>query len=110
MDLNDYEFNELVKNVITNYTGRGDLLVSAIGFLVVGRYLGWKVLSLLYSEPTIRSYQNAIGIVFKDVLPERTLLSKKSNALKIVDSIGNFWKVVQGRDKSISKEQKLFLD
>jgi hypothetical protein len=54
----------------------------------------------------MRKYQDVLGVVFKDVLPERTLLSDKSIGLAIVDKLDNFWRVVQGRDKSITREQK----
>lgn len=97
--LNEYEFQKLLEDTVKNYRGDGSVLLSALGALVLGYFYGWRVLSLVTSEKTYRKYQNAIGVIFKDVMPERGRYAHKSIGLAVVDKFENFWRVVKGQDK-----------
>jgi len=109
MMMSDREFLKFTEEVVKNYRGDGSKLINALGALSLGRQVGWRVLSLVTSEPTFLRYQKILGVKFKDVLPERGKYAKKSFALRIVDEFDNFWRVVQGRDK-MAKDKKFLFD
>lgn len=77
---------------------RGDLatLESAIGMLVVGRSLGWKVMYLIHDKKTIKKYEKILALNIRDVLPPEGKLAERSIAWKAAKKIGNFWKAVKG--------------
>jgi hypothetical protein len=104
-DQEKIEFCDLIESIIKDYRGNGQLLGAALGALVLAKYMGWKPVALLHSQATVRRYQTALGVYFKDVMPERGVYSYKSMALFLVDKFNNFWDVIQGRDnKTISKD------
>lgn len=78
------------------YRGNLNLLEKAIGMYYVGHQFGWKVILLVHDKKTIRNYEKILDIDIREEFPERGPLSHKSLALKLADSIGNFWKVVRG--------------
>ena len=86
-----FDFDSHIHKVIENYQGDAAALGNAIGALVLGRYVGWRVLRVVYSSPTYTKYQTLLGIQFKDVLRERDVLSSKSLGLAILDRVGGFW-------------------
>lgn len=109
--LNDYEFSQLIDKVIKDYKGDGTVLLSIVGALVVGRFVGWRVITIWVSDNTLRKYQNSVGFIFKDVLPERAKYSHKSLALNISDKLDNFWAIVQNRKNStLSRSEKRMFD
>lgn len=107
--INDYEFEQLIDSAVKNYTGNGQVLSSAVGAVMLGRLMGWRFIYLVHNESTVRKYQAALGIQFKDVMLERGKYASKSRGLAIVDALGNFWAVVQHRCKTVSKEDKVFI-
>ena len=58
--LTDEQRNQLIDielNAIAGFTGQLDELESALGMLLMGHHLGWKVLYLIHSKKTIRKYE-----------------------------------------------------
>lgn len=90
-----FDYDGFIESVIARYQGDATLLSSAIGALVLGRYVGWRVLRVVYSNTTYLKYQNILGIDFKEVLPERGLYVRKSIGLRILDGLGGFWDFVR---------------
>lgn len=86
-----FDFDSHIKSVIENYNGDATVLGNAIGALVVGRYVGWRALRVVYSNKSYIKYQKILGIQFRDVLRERDIYAKKSLALRILDEVGGFW-------------------
>lgn len=90
-----FDFDSHIQQTIENYQGDAVILGNALGALVLGRYVGWRVLRIVYSSPTYSKYQKILGVNFKDVLRERDFLSKKSLGLAIIDRLGGFWDFVR---------------
>jgi len=86
-----FDFDAHIRFTIENYSGDATVLGNALGALVLGRYVGWRVLRVVYSTPSYAKYQKILGIQFKDVLRERDVLSHKSLGLMILDRVGGFW-------------------
>ena len=90
-----FDFDSHIQGVIENYQGDATILGNAIGALVLGRYVGWRAIRVIYSSPAYTKYQNILCIQFKDILRERDILSRKSLGLAILDRIGGFWDFVR---------------
>src|SRR5579859_3508438 len=102
------ELVQLVSDTIKNFRGQGNELESAIGMLFMGHAFGWRVIYIQHSIATVRKYERILGIVAKDVFPERTKLSDNSLGFRVAEGVSNFWKAVKGehvhegfRDKTI---------
>jgi hypothetical protein len=88
---------DLVDEAIYEFKGNVDHLEAAIGMLLVGRVVGWKVLLLVHNKRTIRKYEEILGnIDIRQFLPEETKVSDRSLAYRAVQTLGNFWKAVSG--------------
>jgi len=98
--LSPKECQDLIKQVeeITRgFEGQFDDLESALGMLMMGRLLGWKVLVLIHNKRTIRKYQTILGeIDIRKAFPPEGPLAHKSLGLDLVKKFGNFWKYVSG--------------
>ena len=102
------ELVQVVSDAIKNFRGQGNELESAIGMLFMGHAFGWRVIYIVHSIATVRKYERILGIVAKNVFPERTPLSRRSLGFRIGEGVSNFWKAVKGehshegfRDKTI---------
>lgn len=78
------------------FKGQFDELESALGMLLLGRLVGWKVLVLIHNKRTIRKYEKILGIDIRESFPEEGPLVGKSVAYAAIQKIGNFWKAVSG--------------
>ena len=97
---------DIVDEAIYGFEGNVDHLETAIGMLLVGRRVGWKVLLLVHNKRTIRKYEEILGIDIRKFLPEETKHSDRSFAFQAVQTLGNFWKAVSG-DVSIPDRREL---
>ena len=104
--MTDSEFLAHIDKVSKNYKGDSDVLISAVGSLMVGRIYGWRVLRIIVSNPSYIKYQRILGLEFKSVLPEETEHSNKSIGYKIVKTLNNFWQVVRGQSSIDSKDKR----
>jgi hypothetical protein len=64
--------------------------------LMLGDYVGWKVLVVIHNKRTIRKYEEILGISVRDFFPEEGPVAQRSLGYRIATEIGNFWKVVSG--------------
>ena len=87
------------------YHGDGTVLESAWGAIFMSLIYGWKVVYLMHSQATIRKYQDITGLVFREIAPESTSLSRKSMAFKVVQAGTNFWRVIRGQEPGIKTTQ-----
>ena len=90
------KFDEIFDKAIKDYKGNVQILETAIGALIVGQHMGWKVLLLIHDKKTIKKYEKALGINFRDYMDEVGSLAHKSIAWCAVQKVSNFWKAVSG--------------
>ncbi len=90
---------ETAHRAVYDFAGTLETLESAIGFMFVGHYYGWKVLYLVHSKKTVRNYEELLGIQIREVFPEVGPYAERSNAWRLASGISNFWKVVSGEIK-----------
>jgi hypothetical protein len=89
----------LIDDAIVRYRGGIDSLEQAIGFYLVGRHLGWKVLVLMHNKRTIRKFEEILGINIRETFPELGVASDRSLGYQIASQLSNFWKAVSGDEK-----------
>lgn len=89
----------LANQATKEFRGQFDELEAAIGMLMVGRLVGWKVLVLIHNKRTIRKYEEILGINVREFFPEVGPLAEKSLAFRAAKQIGSFWKAVSGEVK-----------
>lgn len=100
----DKQTKEIVFQKMKDFQGLSSTLESALGALVIGQYLGWRILRLTHNPATYRRYEKVLGIKFQDVCPEITDLGKrKSIGYAITEKLGSFWAVIMGRIKVPNK-------
>ncbi len=90
------KYSQPFDKTIKEFSGDISQLEAAIGALIVGQRLGWKVLLLIHNKRTIRKYEKILGLSFRDEMPEVGELAHKSRAWTAVQKLGNFWKAVSG--------------
>lgn len=98
--LTDHQAQEIIKTVedaAVEFAGQFDELENALGMLMVGRLVGWRVLLLIHNKRTIRKYEAILGINVREAFPEEGPLAHKSIALQFVKKVGGFWKAVSGQ-------------
>jgi hypothetical protein len=73
---------------------------SAIGALILGRHVGWRILLLVHDRRTIAKYEKLLNVNFRDVLEEVGELAHKSVAWSYINKSPKlsklFWKYVRG--------------
>ena len=89
----------IVNSAIDRFEGSFDELEKAIGMLMFGDYVGWKVLVLLHSKSTLKKYESILNISVRDFYPPETPVSERSNGYRLAKSLGKFWKVVSGDEQ-----------
>jgi hypothetical protein len=93
------EYFELVHRAIYDFSGPIDQLESAIGFLYVGKYFGWKTLYIIHSKATVAKYEAILGIDVREHFPETNDHSPRSNGFRLLKNIKNYWNVIRGDEK-----------
>lgn len=81
---------------VDKFTGNVTQLETAIGALVVGKRVGWKVLYLIHDKKTLQRYEEILDLKFREILPEVGPKASKSVAWAALEGIKNFWKAVKG--------------
>ena len=87
---------KIESDAIWDYQGDLTQLEAALGMLRIGHHVGWRVLYIIHSKKTIRSYEEILGIKIRDVFPETGPSSYRSFGLNLAMRYSNFWKVVGG--------------
>jgi len=82
--------------VARNFRGEFDELENAIGMMILGRLMGWKVLVLIHNKRTIRKYEEILGIDVRTEFPSEGPLAYKAVAYSFIKKAGEFWKGVSG--------------
>ncbi len=95
-DLSDEEIATIEKS-IKDFRGISTTLESALGALIIGNKMGWRVLKMCHSPATLKKYEKILGISYEELCPERTELSKKNFGLVAADKLKSFWAVATGK-------------
>jgi hypothetical protein len=102
------EYIEIINKATDKFIGIFDELENAIGMLMIGRLVGWKVLAIIHNKRTIRKYEEILGINVREMFPEVGPMAAKSIGYKAALAIGNFWKVVSG-DEPVDNRREMTL-
>ena len=104
-ELTDTELVALIDKAIKAFEGNTDNLISAIGFLMLGRKFGWRVMFFMHSQPTVRKYEKILSVKFREVLPEIGEYSRKAFAWQALQKVTNFWKAVKGEIAGVKSKE-----
>jgi hypothetical protein len=96
--MNEKQLVELIDKAIKEFRGDTTMLASAIGYLMIGRKFGWRVMFLMHRQTTIKKYEKILKIDSRDreVMPELGPWHEKSVAYWALQKVSNFWKAVKG--------------
>ena len=104
--LSDKELVERIDRAIKNFgPGSVDTLSGAIGYLMIGRKFGWRVMFFMHSQGTVRKYEKILGIKSKDVMPEEGPFRKKALVWDAVQKATNFWKAAKGEIAGVKSKE-----
>ncbi len=87
---------EILQAALREFQGEMDLLEKAAGMLMLGDYLGWRVLVLVHSKSTLRRYEEILGIKVREFFPEEGPLSRHSAGYARALELHKYWKVANG--------------
>ncbi len=107
-DKDAQKYIEIINKASDKFIGNFDELENAVGMLMIGRLVGWKVLALIHNKRTIRKYEEILGIDVREMFPEEGPLAAKSIGYKAALAFGNFWKAVSG-DLKIDDRREMTL-
>ncbi len=98
------QLREIEREAIAGHSGDLTQLEAALGMLRMGHHVGWKVLYIIHSKKTVRTYEEMLGIKIRDVFPESGPSSYRSIGFNLAQRYSNFWKVAGG-DIKIPRRQ-----
>ncbi|TFW08732.1 hypothetical protein E4K72_07500 [Oxalobacteraceae bacterium OM1] len=90
------ELTRVANDALDRFSGQFDDLEKAIGMLMLGDYVGWKVLIMVHNKRTIRKYEEILGIKVREFFPEEGPVAMRSVGYEMAIKLGNFWKAVSG--------------
>jgi|GEM_PF-1853434 len=86
----------IVNDALNRYSGNTDELEKAFGMLMLGDYVGWKVLVMVHNKRTIRKYEEILGIQIREFFVPEGPIAMRSLGYEMATKLGNFWKAVSG--------------
>jgi restriction endonuclease S subunit len=93
------QLQEIELRAVAKFYGNLDELESALGFLRLGFHYGWKPMAIVHSKKTFKKYEQILEINARELFPEETPTSERSNGYAIAKKLSNFWKAVSGDTK-----------
>lgn len=99
-------YASIIDRAAEKFRGQADELENAIGMMMIGRLVGWKILVIVHNKRTIRKYEEILGIDIREMFPEEGPLAYKSLGYRLARSMSNFWKAVSG-DIKIENRREL---
>lgn len=100
------QLTKIINDAFDRFRGQFDELEKAIGMLLLGDYVGWKVLAIIHNKRTLRKYEEILGISVREFFPEEGPAAMRSIGYRMAVNIGNFWKAVSG-DITIENRREL---
>lgn len=96
-DDQESELRDIEREAVCDFKGDLTQLEAALGMLRLGPQVGWRILYLVHSKKTIRTYEAILGgRRIRDLFPEEGPSSYRSVALNLAKRYPNFWKVAGG--------------
>lgn len=92
--MTDEELLLKIDDVVKNYRGQIDHLYEAVGMIVVGRLLGWRVMRLVSSRRCWTLASDLFGDP-KVLMDDEGKYASKSVGLAIVKKAGVYWDVIK---------------
>jgi hypothetical protein len=86
-------------DAIAGFDGDLTQLEAALGMLRIGHQYGWKVLYIIHSKKTVRTYEDILGIRIRELFAETGPSSYRSVGFNLAQRFSNFWKVAGGTIK-----------
>ena len=100
------KLQKIVERASIDFTGVFDELESALGMLMLGRLVGWRVLVLIHSKSTLRKYEKILDINVREFFEPEGPLTHKSASYVFLQKLGSFWKGVSG-DVKVENRREL---
>jgi hypothetical protein len=95
--MDDQKLMATINRAIDKFHGDSSQLESAIGALILGQHVGWKVMMLIHSRATLKNYAVILGVAdIRKLMPPTGPMSHRSIAWRLVEGTKNFWKAVRG--------------
>ena len=94
-----YALMKKLDEAVRGFDGQFDELENALGMMLLGRLVGWKVLALIHNKRSIRKYEEILGVKIREAFPEEGPLTHKSVGYEFIKKLGNYWKAVSGEAK-----------
>lgn len=96
----------VINKAIDRFHGDATQLESAIGALIIGQHMGSKVMMLVHSRATLKSYSKILLVPdVRKLMPPLGPLSHRSLAWRLVEGTNKFWKAVRGELTGIKSTQ-----
>jgi hypothetical protein len=90
------ELSRIINDAFDRFQGQFDELETAIGMLLMGDYVGWKVLVMIHNKRTLKKYEEILGISVREFFPEVGPCAMRSLGYRLALQVSNFWKAVSG--------------
>lgn len=103
--MTDRDLLSRVDNVVSQFRGQADDLADAIGLVVLGNLVGWRVVRLVLPRRSWEVANRLFGDL-KELLPERGRYSHKSLGLRVVDQVGGYWDFIRGSKDAIPMHER----
>jgi hypothetical protein len=96
--LSNDELMMKIEDSLKEFQGDVTDFYTAVGMVVVGRLLGWKVMRLVSSRKTWTLANELFGDIKAPgyLMKERGDYWRKSVGLRVADVLGDYWEYVQG--------------
>lgn len=108
--LSDKQLRDLLDASFKIFRGQIDEWETAVGALMIGRYLGWRGLYLAHSHATMRKYEEILGVSFQKMLPEEGEHAHRSYGWKLWNAkrkFVDFWSASRGEEKGFRSREIL---
>ncbi len=102
--INDEELMQLIDEKTKTYSGDLSYLSEAIGMVVTGRLMGWRVMRLVSSGRCWSLATKLFGDP-KLLMPAKGKYYDKSVGMKIIDTTGEYWDYIK-RVKPLSLPER----
>lgn len=81
----------------------------AVGALILGQVMGWKVLRIALSRNTYAKYEKLLDIKFKDVCLAETPYTARSIGYSFIQDMTDFWDAIR-RGSVPPEDRKMITD
>lgn len=73
---------EIIDKAIKDFHGNSQRLSNTIGYLMLDRKFGWRVMLLMYGRKSIKDYEKIPGVDSRIIFPEHSPLKNNSMAYR----------------------------